>query len=238
MVRGESLNRSSSMGKTHRLIMLCLSATMVLLWGHRQADALEVAQKGGAAGELKPQVEQRVSPPIEQPADIAPTDKPADIAPSNIPADIAPSDKPANISPSNKPSPASDSLSTRLVIKLGERRVYVYRDNQMQISYPIAVGKDGWETPVGTYQVMQMIKNPTWEHPWTGELVEPGPDNPLGTRWIGFWTDGKDVIGFHGTPNEDSVGQAASHGCVRMFDRDVQALFEKVSVGTTVVVEP
>ena len=228
MVRGESLNRSCSLGKTHRLIMLCCT-TMVMLWGHGQATALEVAQKGGAAGELKPQIEQPVSPPIEQPSDVSPNNKPADIAPS---------DKPANISPSNKPSPASDSLSTRLVIKLGERRVYVYRDNQMHISYPIAVGKDGWETPVGTYQVMQMIKNPTWEHPWTGELVEPGPDNPLGTRWIGFWTDGKDVIGFHGTPNEDSVGQAASHGCVRMFDRDVQALFEKVSVGTTVVVEP
>lgn len=229
MVRGESLNRSCSIGKAHKLILLCLSTTMLLLWGHRQATALEVAQKQGAPGELKPQVEQPVLPPVEQPSNVSPSDKPSDITPS---------EQPANISPSDKPSPASNSLSTRLVIKLAERRVYVYRDNQMQISYPIAVGKDGWETPVGSYKVMQMIKNPTWEHPWTGELVEPGPDNPLGTRWIGFWTDGKDVIGFHGTPNEDSVGQAASHGCIRMFDRDVQALFEKVSVGTPVVVEP
>lgn len=125
-----------------------------------------------------------------------------------------------------------------LVIKLKERRVYVYRQNQVLTSYPIAVGKSGWETPQGKFKVQAMIKNPSWEHPWTGEVVPSGKDNPLGSRWIGFWSDGKNVIGFHGTPNERSIGRAASHGCVRMFDKDVQALFEKVTVGTPVIVEP
>ena len=60
----------------------------------------------------------------------------------------------------------------------------------------------------------------------------------MGERWIGFWTDGTNYIGFHGTPNEETVGQAASHGCVRMLNRDVLALFEKVGIGTIVVVEP
>jgi len=125
----------------------------------------------------------------------------------------------------------------RLVLRLRERRVYVYRKNKVQASFPVAVGKQGWETPTGSFKVMQMIKDPAWEHPWTGEIVPAGPDNPLGSRWIGFWTDGKNVIGFHGTPTLESIGRAASHGCVRMFDKDAQALFEKVAVGTSVIVE-
>jgi lipoprotein-anchoring transpeptidase ErfK/SrfK len=135
-------------------------------------------------------------------------------------------------------TPVKPVEDVRLVIRLKDRRVYVYRQNDVQTSFPIAVGKAGWETPKGTFKVIQKIKNPSWEHPWTGEVVPSGPDNPLGTRWIGFWTDGKNVIGFHGTPNEESVGRAASHGCVRMFDKDVQVLFEKVDVGTPVIVEP
>lgn len=137
-----------------------------------------------------------------------------------------------------EPKAAENPLEeVRLVLRLRERRVYVYRKNKVQASFPVAVGKDGWETPTGSFKVMQMIKDPVWEHPWTGELVPAGPDNPLGTRWIGFWTDGKNVIGFHGTPTPESIGRAASHGCVRMFDKDAQALFEKVAVGTPVIVE-
>ena len=125
-----------------------------------------------------------------------------------------------------------------LVIKLSDRRVYVYQDNQLKTSYPIAIGREGWETPTGTYKIIQKIPNPTWKHPFTGEIIPPGPQNPLGERWIGFWTDGTNYIGFHGTPNEETVGQAASHGCVRMLNQDVIAMFEKVAIGTTVVVEP
>ena len=129
-------------------------------------------------------------------------------------------------------------VPTRLVIKLRDRRVYLYQGNNLQISYPIAIGKAGWETPVGNYSVRKKVRNPSWQHPWTGEVVPPGSDNPLGSRWIGFWTDGRDEIGFHGTPDEQLIGQAVSHGCVRMRDRDVQALFDQVSVGTPVTVQP
>lgn len=125
-----------------------------------------------------------------------------------------------------------------LVIKLSDRRVYVYQHDQLKTSYPIAIGRAGWETPTGTHKVIQKIPNPSWRHPFTGEIIPPGPKNPLGERWIGFWTDGTNYIGFHGTPNEETVGQAASHGCVRMLNQDVLALFEKVGIGTTVVVEP
>ncbi|NEP79133.1 MAG: L,D-transpeptidase [Okeania sp. SIO3C4] len=125
-----------------------------------------------------------------------------------------------------------------LVIKLSDRRVYIYQDDQLKTSYPVAIGREGWETPAGKYKVMQKIPNPSWKHPFTGEIIPPGPENPLGERWIGFWTDGTNYIGFHGTPNEETVGQAVSHGCVRMLNQDVLALFEKVAIGTTVIVEP
>jgi L,D-transpeptidase ErfK/SrfK len=134
--------------------------------------------------------------------------------------------------------PTPDEQVIQLVIRLSERRVYVYDREQVITSYPIAIGRSGWETPTGEFEVIQKLSNPTWEHPFTGELVPPGAANPLGSRWIGFWTDGTNYIGFHGTPDADTVGQAASHGCIRMYDQDVQALFEIVQMGTPVVVQP
>ena len=129
-------------------------------------------------------------------------------------------------------------LNIHLVIKLSQRRVYVYQEDQILTSYLIAIGKVGWETPTGKFQVIQKLHNPTWKHPWTGEVVPPGPANPLGDRWIGFWTNGENYIGFHGTTEEKLIGQAVSHGCIRMRNQDVRVLFEKVVVGTPVVVKP
>ncbi|NEQ96193.1 MAG: L,D-transpeptidase [Cyanothece sp. SIO2G6] len=126
----------------------------------------------------------------------------------------------------------------RLVIRIGQRRVYVYRGDEVHTSYPIAVGKPGWETPVGEYTVINMQEDPVWKNPFNGNIVPAGAGNPLGDRWIGFWTDGNNVIGFHGTPNEASVGQAASHGCIRMLNQDVRALYAIAEIGMPVIVEP
>lgn len=136
------------------------------------------------------------------------------------------------------PSETGIPSSIQLVIKLSERRVYVYQGDAVKTSYPIAVGKAGWETPTGTYTVLEMQRNPAWEHPWTGEIIPPGPTNPLGSGWIGFWTDGNNLIGFHGTPDENLIGQAVSHGCVRMRNQDILALYSMVNLGTTVTVKP
>jgi L,D-transpeptidase ErfK/SrfK len=125
-----------------------------------------------------------------------------------------------------------------LVIRLSDRRVYVYDRDQVTTSFPVAIGRGGWETPPGQFQVIAKIVDPAWEHPFTGEVMPPGLDNPLGSRWIGFWTDGKNFIGFHGTPNPESVGTPASHGCIRMYDKDVISLFELVQMGTPVEVVP
>lgn len=126
----------------------------------------------------------------------------------------------------------------RLTVDLSDREVYVYRGDQLQTSYPISVGKAGWETPTGEYRVLQLRQYPVWRHPLTKEVVPPGPKNPLGSRWIGFWTDGEYQIGFHGTNEPDKIGQAISHGCIRMYNDDIEALFTQVRIGAIVTVQP
>ncbi len=134
---------------------------------------------------------------------------------------------------------ASDRLAdgkTQVVVDLSDRRTYVYAGDEVIASYPIAVGKKGWETPTGSFQVIHMRHYPIWRHPITGKVFQAGTDSPLGDRWIGFWSDGRNEIGFHGTPDIDLVGTAVSHGCLRMRNSDVRMLYEQVSIGTEVVV--
>jgi len=131
---------------------------------------------------------------------------------------------------------ADEVFNLKLVLRLGKKVVDVYDKDKVVASFPVAVGKQGWETPQGEFEIMQMVKDPSWQNPWSGKVTPPGPNNPLGERWIGFWTDGKNFIGFHGTPGEHLIGQAVSHGCVRMRNKDIKQLFELVSVGTPVTV--
>ena len=130
------------------------------------------------------------------------------------------------------------SEEVHLVVKLRTRKVQVYRGNALIKSYPIAVGKPGYETPQGSFNVFSKEINPVFTNFKTGAVIQPGANNPLGSRWIGVWTDGKTQIGFHGTNRPQSIGRAASHGCIRMHDKDVIELFRKVEVGTLVKIEP
>lgn len=128
------------------------------------------------------------------------------------------------------------SSQKKVVVDLSDRRVYVYRQNTVIASYPIGVGKKGWETPTGSFEVMHMRKYPAWQHPITGKVFPAGPNSPLGERWIGFWSDGHNEIGFHGTPDSELVGSPVSHGCLRMRNPDVRLLYEQVSLGLPVEV--
>ncbi len=80
--------------------------------------------------------------------------------------------------------PATNEI--RLVVKLKARRVYVYRGNQTIASYAIAVGKPGWETQLGTYQVYEQEIDPIFKSFKTGKIILPGADNPLGPVGLGF----------------------------------------------------
>ncbi len=127
----------------------------------------------------------------------------------------------------------------RIVVHLKRFRVELIRDGKKVFSAPIAIGTASYPTPLGRFEITSKIKNPTWippNSPWAAGLepVPPGVDNPLGTRWIG--TSAPD-IGFHATPQEFTVGTAASHGCMRMRRVDVERLYELVRVGTAVDIE-
>ena len=144
----------------------------------------------------------------------------------------------------SRPTASADSTEVAetetisLQLRLSEKRVYVYKGDIIKTSYPVAIGRAGWETPTGKFEVFHQVIDPGWTNPITSEVMAPGPNNPLGDRWIAFWTDGTNSIGFHGTPNRESVGTAASHGCVRMYNEDVRQLYEMVEVGTVVTVVP
>ncbi|XGV98086.1 MAG: L,D-transpeptidase [Leptolyngbya sp. BL-A-14] len=140
--------------------------------------------------------------------------------------------------PNGATTSAVAKSDAKLVLDLSDRQLYVYRDQKLVVNYPVAIGQAGWETPSGSFRVLEMQRDPKWQHPITGEIVPAGPENPLGKRWIGFLYEGRAHIGFHGTNQEDLIGQAVSHGCVRMRNRDVIALYEQVSLGTPVEVRP
>jgi lipoprotein-anchoring transpeptidase ErfK/SrfK len=129
------------------------------------------------------------------------------------------------------------ALDTELVVDLSDRAVIVYRNQKILARYPLAVGQPGWETPEGTFRITEMQVNPDWQHPITRAVVPSGPGNPLGTRWIGFFHDEAMILGFHGTDQEDLIGSAVSHGCLRMRNKDIQAMFQEVSLETPVRVK-
>lgn len=141
--------------------------------------------------------------------------------------------------PLSEASPFLPTMERKLILRLSDRRVYLYEGEQVLASYPVAIGKSGWETPQGSFQVSHKVVNPIWQNPFNGNVVQPGPSNPLGDRLIVFAPMGnKGFVGFHGTTNESLIGQAVSHGCVRMKNNDIRALFEKVEVGMAVIVQP
>jgi L,D-transpeptidase ErfK/SrfK len=141
------------------------------------------------------------------------------------------------------PDPA---ITTYLLLKVGERRLYVMdHDPQTPIeSFTIAVGRPGHETPIGRFEVLEMIEHPDFQvidkkdRTKLLRTIPPGPANPLGERWIGFQRDDLGVTGIHGTPQPELLGKAVSGGCVRMRNADVLRVFARVKVGTPVIVEP
>jgi lipoprotein-anchoring transpeptidase ErfK/SrfK len=144
-----------------------------------------------------------------------------------------------------KPAVTEADLASRypayIVVDRAAFRLRFYQHLRLTSTYEIAVGRQGLETPVGLYDVQWKQTNPSWYVPnsaWAGALagktIPPGPDDPIKARWMAF--DGG--AGIHGIdPSEyGSIGQTASHGCVRMRIPDVIALYARTPVGTPVFV--
>lgn len=125
---------------------------------------------------------------------------------------------------------SEDDDSGRVVlVSLVDRQLAVIQDGEVIATFQVAVGADVTPSPAGDFKVVNRVANPSYYHP--GIVIPAGKDNPLGTRWLGLSQKG---YGIHGTNAPRSIGQAASHGCIRLRNRDVEKLFTMVNVGDTV----
>ncbi|WP_376801726.1 L,D-transpeptidase [Candidatus Raskinella chloraquaticus] len=127
-----------------------------------------------------------------------------------------------------------------IVIRNHERALYFTLGGGRAIRYPIAIGRQAKQW-VGSTVVERKVPFPVWQPPAVVRadspnlpaLVPPGPKNPLGTRALVL---GRAEYAIHGTNAPQSIGREASYGCIRMFNPDVEDLFQRVSVGTPVYV--
>jgi len=117
----------------------------------------------------------------------------------------------------------------RIVVSLQDRKLALLEGHRVLKIWATAVGAMSTPSPSGTYAIVNRLSRPTYYHP--GKVVPPGPSNPLGTRWLGLSLKG---FGIHGTNAPSSIGRKASHGCIRMRNRDIEELFELVQVGSVV----
>lgn len=118
-------------------------------------------------------------------------------------------------------------------------RLRLWKDLKLEKTYTIAVGRAGLETPAGVYAINDKQVNPSWHVPnsaWAGPLagkvIPPGPADPIKARWMGIYAG----AGIHGTEEVNSLGSAASHGCIRMAIPDVIDLYDRTPLGTTVYI--
>ena len=125
-----------------------------------------------------------------------------------------------------------------IVIRRGSNQLNLYRYDHLRRSFRVATGQSIYPTPLGRFNILVKWKNPWWYPPnsrWAQgqKPIPPGPNNPLGTRWMGLSAPG---VGIHGTPNPASIGYSVSHGCIRMYISDAEWLFNVVDIGTTVFI--
>jgi L,D-transpeptidase ErfK/SrfK len=128
------------------------------------------------------------------------------------------------------------TIQDGIILNIPERRVYVFKDDSLVDSHPVAIGRPSWPTTTGDFHLRSKVVNPTWTPPASmvkregvkDEPVPPGPENPLGDRWMGWTAPG---FGFHSTTTPSSIGTAASHGCVRLYPESARKMFGQVSVG-------
>jgi lipoprotein-anchoring transpeptidase ErfK/SrfK len=144
------------------------------------------------------------------------------------------SEQPAVVAGAQKQGSEQQAVATAatkrvIVVSLEDRKLALVEDGQVKKVYSVAVGKPSTPSPVGAFTIERRVANPTYHH--NGKTVLPGPGNPVGTRWMGLSKHG---YGIHGTNEPKSIGKAASHGCIRMSQADLEEFYELVAVGDTV----
>jgi L,D-transpeptidase ErfK/SrfK len=131
-----------------------------------------------------------------------------------------------------------------IVINVPEMRLYRFHAKKGTIStYPVTVGEEETQTPLGIFRVVDREVDPEWnipaklQHKYKTKIIPAGDDNPIGKYWLGLSARG---YGIHGTDNAWSVGRILSNGCIRLYPEDMEKLFRDVPMGTVVeiVYEP
>lgn len=124
----------------------------------------------------------------------------------------------------------SGSFSSRsVVISIPDRKLAVLEDDVVTAMFLVAVGTAATPSPTGQFRIVSRVSNPTYYHP--GVMIPGGKNNPVGTRWLGLSVKG---YGIHGTNAPSSIGRAASHGCIRLRNRDIERLFAMLQIGDRV----
>ncbi len=131
-----------------------------------------------------------------------------------------------------------------IVINIPEMRLYYFFNKgkeRVVKTYPIGIGDQGFDTPEGTFKVIQKIVNPVWhvppsiqkERPWLPKEIPPGPENPLGSHALRLSLG--DVL-IHGTNRPFAVGRRVTHGCIRLYPEDIPKLYTIVPTGLPVTI--
>jgi lipoprotein-anchoring transpeptidase ErfK/SrfK len=116
-----------------------------------------------------------------------------------------------------------------VLVSIPDRKLALIEGERVIAQFPIAVGAAASPSPTGEFQIVNRITNPAYYH--AGSVIASGKNNPIGTRWVGLSQKG---YGIHGTNAPRSVGHAASHGCIRLRNRDMERLFSMLRVGDVV----
>ena len=126
--------------------------------------------------------------------------------------------------------PDRQAVSRRLVlVSLVDHQLAVIDGGNVIARFGVAVGAAESPSPVGQFRIVNRVSNPTYYHP--GTVIASGKNNPIGTRWVGLSQKG---YGIHGTNVPRSIGHAASHGCIRLRNREMERLFTLLRVGDLV----
>lgn len=131
-----------------------------------------------------------------------------------------------------------------IVVNLSEMRLYHFtngRGGPRVATFPVGIGSEGSDTPLGNFRVVAKQEDPPWhvpvsirrERPELPAVVPAGPDNPLGSHALRL--SGEDIL-IHGTNRPWGVGRRVSHGCIRLYPEDIPRLYRRVPVGTGVTI--
>ena len=130
-----------------------------------------------------------------------------------------------------------------IVVNIAEMRLFFYpRDGSQSVTtFPVGIGDQGKDTPVGKFTIIEKIRNPAWyvpesirkEKPYLPAVVPPGPDNPMGSHALRL---SNPTVLIHGTDRPWGIGTRDSHGCIRLYQEDIARLFGMVGTGTPVLI--